>query len=79
MINMIKKECTNETIIYERIDNEVVNKCHFDINGVKKKEKQINVRMVHQNRRSHRNVEDFFEDMIFNYGYHELCTVGRNQ
>ena len=27
MINMIKKECTNETIIYERIDNEVVNKC----------------------------------------------------
>ena len=61
-----------EHIIYSRIDDECVKKCHYNENGQKTKEKEINVRKVHQNRRSHRNVDDFFEDMIWNYGYHEI-------
>lgn len=72
MICGISKECTQEHIIYSRIDNERVRKCHYNQNGKKTKEKEINVKKVFQNRRSHRNTEDFFEDMIWNHGYHEI-------
>ena len=50
----------------------VLKKCHYNENGQKTKEKEINVRKVFQNRRSHRNVDDFFEDMVRNYGYHKV-------
>ena len=72
MIYGIKKDCTHEHIVYSRIDDECVKKCHYNENGQKTKEKEINVRKVHQNIRSHRNVDDFFEDMIWNYGYHKV-------
>lgn len=72
MFKEIFKECTQEHISYQKIDEEHVKKCHYDVNGRLKKEKIVNVRKVHQNRRSHRNVDDFFEDMIWNYGYKGL-------
>ena len=43
-----------------------------NLKEAEQKMKEINVRKVHQNRRRHRNVDDFFEDMIWNYGYHEV-------
>lgn len=72
MIYEITKECTSENIIYSKIDNEHVKKCHYNKNGQKIKEKKINVKNVHHNRKSHRNVQDFFEDMIWNRGYREI-------
>lgn len=72
MIYGIKKDCAHEHIIYSKIDNEYVMKSYYNENGKKTKEKEINVTKVHQNRRSHRDVEDFFEDMIWNCGYHEI-------
>lgn len=71
MINSIEKICTKERIIYSRIDNECVRKTNYSLNGDIRKEKTINVREMHQNRRNHRNVKDFFEDMICNHDYHE--------
>lgn len=71
MIYGISKECTQEHILYSRIDDEHVKKCHYNKNGQRVKEKEINIRSINQNRRSHRNTEDFFEDMICNHGYHE--------
>lgn len=72
MINKIEKLCVNENIEYERKDDQNVYKRHYTKSGKCKKEKIINVREVHQNRRSHKNTQDFFEDMIINYGYHEI-------
>ena len=72
MIFGITKSCTHERIIYERMDNEHVKKNYYNENGKKTKEKVINVRDVHQGRRSHRNTEDFFEDMIWNHGYNVI-------
>lgn len=69
MITMIAKKFTNERIAYVRVDDERVKKQHYTLNGDLKKEKIINVREVHQNRRSHRNTNDFFEDMVYNYDY----------
>ena len=60
MIHGRKKDCAHEHIIYSRIDDEHVKKSYYNENGQKTKEKEINVRKVYQNRRSHRNVEDFF-------------------
>lgn len=68
MICQISKEHTREHIVYTRSNDECVKKSHYQ-NGKLTKEKVINVREVHQKGRSHRNVEDFFEDMIWNYGY----------
>ena len=72
MVYGIKKDCTHEHIVYSRIDNERVTKSYYNENGQKTKEKEINVREVRQNGKSHRDVEDFFEDMIWNYGYNEV-------
>ena len=72
MIQGISKECTSEHIIYLKIDNEHVKKSYYNKNGHRIREKEINVRNVHQGRRSHRNVEDFFEDMIWNHEYHKV-------
>lgn len=72
MICGIEKHHTHEHIIYSRIDDEHVKKCHYNENGQKTKEKEINVRDVYQNRRSHRNTGDFFEDLICNHEYHEI-------
>ena len=41
MIYGIKKDCTHEHIIYSKIDNECVKKCHYNENGQKTKEKEI--------------------------------------
>ena len=69
MITRIAKNFKNERIVYVLVDDERVKKQYYTLNGDFKKEKIINVREVHQNRRSHRNTKDFFEDMIYNYDY----------
>lgn len=70
MISAIYKEHTHECITYTKIDDNRVKKCHYK-NGQLRKEKVINVRQTHQYGRSHRNAQDFFEDMIWHHGYHE--------
>ena len=72
MISGIEKHHTFEHIVYSRIDEEKVKKYYYNEEGKKTKEKEINVRKVKQKRKSHRDTEDFFEDMIWNYGYREI-------
>ena len=69
-IETIRKECRHEVITYTKIDNERVIKRYYSEKGCKVKEKEINVREQHQNRRTHKNVDNFFEDMIMYHGYY---------
>lgn len=68
----IEKQCAYESIMYCKIDDDMVVKNHYDANGNRKRQSTINIRVLNKNRCAYLSTDDFFLDMIDNHGYSEV-------
>ena len=71
-INKIRKAYSHEDIQYKKVTNDVVCKMYFAKCGKLRKKKMINVKEIQRNRRRYRDVQDFFEDMVYNHDYDKI-------